>query len=404
MTTSTLTTVVVFLPLGLLQGVVGQFFKALSLTLTIAVLVSLVLALTIVPLLGEQFLDADARRTTAAETSRHRSRARRPRHRPAGRPLRAGAGAPRCITRAPARAVGGGAGGRGRASRTASWAPGFLPEMDEGAFVLDYFTPGRNGARGDRPSGARRRRILAATPEIEGTSRRTGAELGLFATEQNTRRHRGPAQAAEPRSRSVFEVIDDVAAADRGGGAPAAHRVRPDPLRRDQRPRRQRQPVEIKLFGEQLDALEAYAKQLEPEMEKVDGPRGPLQRRERAQRRDAAEGRARPRRNRVGLTPEQVGAAVSGRAARRPGGRGAPRRPHGRGARPRARRRALRPAPARRAPGVERRSCSPPRSAALATFTARRVARRALPREPAAHDRHHRRRERPVAGRRDGRT
>ena len=55
-TTSTITTVVVFLPLGLLQGVVGQFFMALSVTLTIAVLVSLVLALTVIPLLSAQFL------------------------------------------------------------------------------------------------------------------------------------------------------------------------------------------------------------------------------------------------------------------------------------------------------------------------------------------------------------
>jgi len=55
-TTSTLTTVVVFLPLRLLQGVAGQFFAALSITLTIAVLVSLVLALTIIPLLAAQFL------------------------------------------------------------------------------------------------------------------------------------------------------------------------------------------------------------------------------------------------------------------------------------------------------------------------------------------------------------
>src|SRR5207247_11290054 len=57
-TTSTLTTVVVFLPLGLLQGVVGQFFAALATTLTVAVLVSLVLALTIIPLLAAQFVTA----------------------------------------------------------------------------------------------------------------------------------------------------------------------------------------------------------------------------------------------------------------------------------------------------------------------------------------------------------
>src|SRR5262249_48815039 len=47
---STLTTVVVFAPLSLLSGVVGQFFRALSLTLSVAVLISLVLALTLIPL------------------------------------------------------------------------------------------------------------------------------------------------------------------------------------------------------------------------------------------------------------------------------------------------------------------------------------------------------------------
>src|SRR5258705_10720226 len=57
-TTSTLTTVVVFLPLGLLQGVVGQFFAALATTLTVAGLVSLRLALTIIPLLAERFVTA----------------------------------------------------------------------------------------------------------------------------------------------------------------------------------------------------------------------------------------------------------------------------------------------------------------------------------------------------------
>src|SRR5205823_12564734 len=55
-TTSTLTTVVVFLPLGLLQGAVGQFFHALSITLTIAVLVPLVLACSVIPLLSERYL------------------------------------------------------------------------------------------------------------------------------------------------------------------------------------------------------------------------------------------------------------------------------------------------------------------------------------------------------------
>src|SRR6185436_11027981 len=58
-TTSTITTVVVFLPLGFLTGVEGQFFHALSITLTIAVLVSLIVALTIIPLLSEQYLSVE---------------------------------------------------------------------------------------------------------------------------------------------------------------------------------------------------------------------------------------------------------------------------------------------------------------------------------------------------------
>ena len=53
---STLTTVVVFVPLGLLQGVVGQFFAALSMTLAAAVLLSLVYALLFIPGIAGRFL------------------------------------------------------------------------------------------------------------------------------------------------------------------------------------------------------------------------------------------------------------------------------------------------------------------------------------------------------------
>src|SRR5204863_1340251 len=50
---STLTSVVVFAPLGLLSGVPGQFFRALSLSLTVAVILSLFLSVTLVPLLAK---------------------------------------------------------------------------------------------------------------------------------------------------------------------------------------------------------------------------------------------------------------------------------------------------------------------------------------------------------------
>src|SRR6185312_5278559 len=65
---STFTTVVVFAPLGLLSGVVGQFFKALSLTLSVAVLISLALALFLIPLLA-RFTIKDGAGKASAEAA-----------------------------------------------------------------------------------------------------------------------------------------------------------------------------------------------------------------------------------------------------------------------------------------------------------------------------------------------
>ena len=53
---STVTPVVVFLPLTLLTGVTGVFFRSLALTMAVALLTSLVLALTFTPVLAEKFV------------------------------------------------------------------------------------------------------------------------------------------------------------------------------------------------------------------------------------------------------------------------------------------------------------------------------------------------------------
>src|SRR5438105_7314293 len=147
-TTSTLTTVVVFLPLGLLQGVVGQFFHALPITLTIAVLVSLGLACSVIPLLSERYLTSrDAEHAapppgtvpTALDRLGHAIDAL------AGwyaRSLQAVLHRPRRVALVAVGLVVAGY----VAYRAAD--TGFLPEMDEGAFVLDYWAPG--GARGLR--------------------------------------------------------------------------------------------------------------------------------------------------------------------------------------------------------------------------------------------------------------
>ena len=308
-TSSTITTVVVFLPLGLLQGVVGQFFHALSITLSIAVLVSLLLALTIIPLLSEQFVTAhdvegggvDERGSgISARIGRMLGRLTDAYSRSLDAALRHPG---RTVVIAALLAAGG-------VVAYQFTGTGFLPEMDEGAFVLDYFTPGGTAlAESDRQVRIAES-ILARTPEISGTSRRLGAELGLFATEQNSGDIVARLVPRSERDRSVDEVIDDVRPRIQAA-APRLHiefvQILSDVINDLAGAAR---PVEIKLFGAQLDALERYAKTLAEPMSKVDGiedlydgvsePAAEM-----LLRVDGAEAA------RVGLTPAQVGSAVS---------------------------------------------------------------------------------------------
>lgn len=315
-TTSTLTTVVVFLPLGLLTGVVGQFFTTLSVTLTIAVLVSLVLALTLIPLLADQFVRGHAgeasdaagsppapsrRRRAALAVNRAFTRLQDAYVRTLDRAIRR----PWLVVAAAAVLAVLGYG----ASRIVG--TGFLPEMDEGAFVLDYWTPGSTAlAETDRQINTAER-ILLAIPEVESISRRTGAELGLFATEQN----RGDVVARlvprARRSRSIFAVIEDARA--RIGGAMPRLRIAFIQILSDiiNDLAGAASPVELKIFGDRLDELEVYARRIAPRLAAIPGivdlydgvsqPSAELLLRVRA---DEA--------IRLGLTPEQVGARVAG--------------------------------------------------------------------------------------------
>ena len=148
---------------------------------------------------------------------------------------------------------------------------GFLPEMDEGAFILDYWTPGGTAlAETDRQLHIIEK-ILAEIPEVTGTSRRTGAELGMFATQQNRGDIAVRLKPLSSRDRRVDEIIDDI----RGKVESAVPRVRVefvqilsdvlDDLSGAAA------PLEVKIFGSDLAALDRYAGTISPELEKVDG-------------------------------------------------------------------------------------------------------------------------------------
>src|SRR5207247_1975482 len=253
-------------------------FAALSITLTIAVLVSLFLALTIIPLMSDQFLtrkDAEAEDIEQEPATKHPTRAGAILHRIRHtldtlsvryqQSLERVLHHPRRMLATAAILIVAGV----IAQRFVG--TGFLPEMDEGAFVLDYWTPGGTALTETDRELHIVENILARTPEIEGTSRRTGAELGLFATEQNTGDVVARLKPHGKRSRSIFEVIDDV----RVKIETSVPRLRIEfvqilsdvinDLAGSAR------PVEIKLYGPDLNRLEAYARSIEPKIADIQG-------------------------------------------------------------------------------------------------------------------------------------
>ena len=62
---------------------------------------------------------------------------------------------------------------------------GFLPEMDEGAIVLDFDSPAGTSLDATEDMLDQVDRIIENTPEVESFSRRTGTQMGFFITEPN---------------------------------------------------------------------------------------------------------------------------------------------------------------------------------------------------------------------------
>ena len=204
---STITPIVVFLPLISITGVTGVFFRALAITVGMALLTSLALALTWTPTLSHYLL----RRQRSRE--RTRTRSGRDRRLDCGRVvrvyervLRVRAGASRGARGGAACVIVGVA-----TSATARSASDLLPAMDEGGFILDYIMPaGSSLAETNRALSRKSKRFCKTIPEVENTSRRTGLQLGLAqVTEANTgdfavklKRDREPQRRGGDRGRS----------------------------------------------------------------------------------------------------------------------------------------------------------------------------------------------------------
>jgi CzcA family heavy metal efflux pump len=263
---STITPVVVFLPLTLMTGVTGVFFRSLALTMSVALLTSLVLALAFTPVLAEKFVRArpqDEPGSTDDEEEHH------------GRFLGA-------IIRGYESILGAALDHRWIVIVTIIVVLGgtyilyrflgseFLPVFDESAFVLDYKTPpGSSLAETDRIL-KHVEEMLLQTPEIESYSRRTGLEMGLFVTEPNTGDFAVKLKPGHKRSTEevISELRDQIAEAEPALVEVEFVGILPDVIGDLQG---NPEPIEVKLFSEDAAALQEKADEVETSIKKVYG-------------------------------------------------------------------------------------------------------------------------------------
>jgi multidrug efflux pump subunit AcrB len=226
---STITPVVVFLPLISITGVTGTFFRALAVTMSVSLFTSLGLALVWTPNLALHFLhgknedgDEPAQaiespkdvETGAKEREMNRLMAAEEASmsgffgkviRFYERWLRRALGRPWWLAAICALLI------------VASYVcyrnlgTDLLPAMDEGGFILDYVMPPGSSLQETDRVVSHLERICRAIPEVESTSRRTGLQLGLATvTEANT----GDisAKLKDDRHRNIDEIMSEVRA------------------------------------------------------------------------------------------------------------------------------------------------------------------------------------------------
>jgi CzcA family heavy metal efflux pump len=262
---STITPVVVFLPLTLLTGVTGVFFRSLALTMSVALLTSLVLALAFTPVLAERFVRAQPSGHPHGESEDEETH---------GRFLGAIIGRYESV-------LGVALDNRWLVVATIvvvlagsyllyrTLGSEFLPEFDESAFVLDYWAPAGSSLTETDRILQQVEKLLMKTPEVESYSRRTGLEMGLFVTEPNRGDYAVKLKPDHERSTEevIAELRDEIAESE-----PALEiefvGILPDVIGDLQG---NPEPIEVKLFSEDAAALRAKADEVEAAIKKIHG-------------------------------------------------------------------------------------------------------------------------------------
>src|SRR5438445_10956301 len=255
---STLTPIVVFLPLIMITGVTGVFFSALAIAMSVALLTSLVLALVWTSNLGTRLIRRGKGAHEATERGVFGRVVRfyeRWVRRSLEHPIVLGIF---CVLLVAVSYL-----------SYRQLGSGLLPAFDEGGFILDYVMPAGSSLEETNRVLNHVERIIRATPEVESTSRRTGLQMGIFpVTEPNTGDF--TVRLKDQRKRAIEEVISEIR--DKVKKAEPELDVDFVQLLQDMigdltgAP----QPVVVKLFSDNPDLLSTWAPQVADALMKVE--------------------------------------------------------------------------------------------------------------------------------------
>lgn len=146
---------------------------------------------------------------------------------------------------------------------------GFLPEMDEGSIVLDYTSPPGTSLQETDRMLRQVELLFPSVPEIESYSRRTGTQMGFFITEPNYGDYL--IQLRKDRKRTTSEVIDEIR--QKVESTQPALQIDFGQVIGDMLGdlMSSTQPIEIKVYGDNVKVLEGLARQVASVTENVNG-------------------------------------------------------------------------------------------------------------------------------------
>ncbi|MEI6320815.1 MAG: efflux RND transporter permease subunit [Pseudomonadota bacterium] len=251
--------VLVFLPLFALSGIEGRLFTPLGIAYVVSILASLLVAVTVTPVLCYLLL---AGGSAPAVLERGDSALVRRLKAWDGRALDWSFDRPRLVLSLTVVLV-------VAALATVPWfARSFLPQFNEGTLTINLLLdPGTSLAESNRV-GVLAERLLLQVPEVRQVGRRTGrAELdehaeGVHSSEIEV--------DLDPSSRSRAEVVADIRS--RLAVLPAAANIgQPISHRLDHLLSGIRAEVAVKIFGDDLDTLNALASQVQARLSTVPG-------------------------------------------------------------------------------------------------------------------------------------